>query len=181
MFSKALAELKTRIHPAKCDKVCKALALRVDKADGMKKRSLAAEYILRLSTLMESPAGRKFTEVVGAIDQAWAAVAKLDHGAGRSNRARRAKPANQVLSRYAGLNKISKAKTDADGNAVGEQFDLGLSGAFSDLTIVVLQQYPFGFDRPLAALRDKGFKVPSSDSSATTKSTHTYIMILFNK
>ena len=175
MFSKALSELKTRIHPAQCDKVCMALTLRVDNADGIKKRSLAAEYILRLSILMESPAGRKFTELVGAIDQAWAAVAKLDHGAGRSNRARRAKPANQVLSRYAGLNKISDAKTDADGNAVGEQFDLGLSGAFSNLTIVVLQQYTFAFERPLAALRDKGFKVPPNDSS--TISTHTYMMI----
>ena len=189
MFSKALSKLKTRIHPAQCDKDCMALASRVDDAHGMEKRSLAAEYILRLSALMESPAGRKFTEVVGAIDQAWAPVAKLDYGAGRSNRARRAKPAAQVLSQYAGLNKISGAKTDKDGNALGEEFDLGLSGAFSNLRIVVLQQYTFSFDRPLAALRDKGFEVLSDYMSATSApnfipSAHVIIlqyMIIFNK
>ena len=50
-----------------------------------------------------------------------------------------------------------KAKDDY-GNVKGNQFDLAVDGAFEGQTIVVLQLYPFEFDAPTAALKEKGFQ-----------------------
>ena len=51
-----------------------------------------------------------------------------------------------------------KAKDDY-GNAKGNQFDLAVDGAFEGQTIVVLQLYPFEFNAPTEALKEKGFSV----------------------
>lgn len=48
---------------------------------------------------------------------------------------------------------------DDYGNAKGNQFDLAVDGAFEGQTIVVLQLYPFEFDKPTEALKEKGFSV----------------------
>ncbi len=74
---------------------------------------------------------------------------------GRSNRARRAKDADQLFTRAAGVLRPAGAKLDAAGNAAGAEFDLGVAGAFTGLKVVVLQQYrdaSFDFSYPRAAL-----------------------------
>jgi hypothetical protein len=74
---------------------------------------------------------------------------------GRSNRARRAKDADQLFTRAAGVLRPAGAKLDAAGNAAGAEFDLGVAGAFTGLKVVVLQQYrdaSFNFSYPRAAL-----------------------------
>lgn len=74
---------------------------------------------------------------------------------GRSNRARRAKDADQLFTRAAGVLRPAGAKLDAAGNAAGAEFDLGVAGAFTGLKVVVLQQYrdgAFDFSYPRAAL-----------------------------
>ncbi|MBI3240152.1 MAG: hypothetical protein HYZ43_15110 [Flavobacteriia bacterium] len=52
--------------------------------------------------------------------------------------------------------------TDNFGNASGNQYDLAVDGAFEGQTIVVLQFYTgenFDFEKPKAALKEKGFSV----------------------
>jgi hypothetical protein len=54
------------------------------------------------------------------------------------------------------------ATTDNFGNASGNQYDLAVDGAFDGQTIVVLQFYTgenFDFEKPKAALKEKGFSV----------------------
>ena len=54
------------------------------------------------------------------------------------------------------------ATTDNFGNASGNQYDLAVDGAFEGQTIVVLQFYTgenFDFEKPKAALKEKGFSV----------------------
>ncbi|MDH4472906.1 MAG: hypothetical protein QE487_09875 [Fluviicola sp.] len=57
---------------------------------------------------------------------------------------------------------VKVANTDAHGNASGNQYDLAVDGAFEGQTIVVLQFYTgenFDFEKPKAALKEKGFSV----------------------
>jgi hypothetical protein len=52
--------------------------------------------------------------------------------------------------------------TDSFGNASGNQYDLAVDGAFEGQTIVVLHFYTgenFDFEKPKAALKEKGFSV----------------------
>lgn len=53
-------------------------------------------------------------------------------------------------------------QTDGFGNATGNQYDLAVDGAFEGQTIVVLHFYTqggFDFEKPKAALKEKGFSV----------------------
>jgi hypothetical protein len=65
-------------------------------------------------------------------------------------------------SKHAGQSHIDGAATDSYGNAQGNAFDLGVDGAFKNMTVAVLQLYTgegFTFAEPMAALREKGFTV----------------------
>ena len=77
-----------------------------------------------------------------------------DHaaGSGNSNRARRAKNADQLFTRAAGVLRPAGAALDGDGNAAGSEFDLGADGAFDGLKIVVLMEYVFDFRPAQTAL-----------------------------
>ena len=52
-----------------------------------------------------------------------------------------------------------EAHKDRYGNSQGNQFDLAVDGAFEGDTVAVIQLYPFPFDAPKAALKEKGFSV----------------------
>jgi hypothetical protein len=81
-------------------------------------------------------------------------MTKGDVGGGRSNRAKRARMANQLFAAHAGLQKIEGAEEDQFGNAL--HGDLGEDGAFDGLVIVILQLYTgFSMDNPVKALQTK--------------------------
>lgn len=52
-----------------------------------------------------------------------------------------------------------EAAKDPYGNAAGNGYDLAVDGAFEGQTVTVLQFYAFDFERPRAALHEKGFSV----------------------
>ena len=57
---------------------------------------------------------------------------------------------------------VAVSNRDGFGNASGNQYDLAVDGAFDGQTIVVLQLYTgenFDFEKPKAALKEKGFSV----------------------
>ena len=73
----------------------------------------------------------------------------------------------EVKDEVTGKKKIEKTEVavqnrDNFGNASGNQYDLAVDGAFEGQTIVVLQLYTgenFDFEKPKAALKEKGFSV----------------------
>ncbi len=81
---------------------------------------------------------------------------------GRSNRARRARDASQLFTRAAGVLRPTGAALDTSGNAAGAENDLGMSGAFKGLKVVVIKQYSgegFDFRYPRAALEVRYYVV----------------------
>lgn len=106
----------------------------------------------------------EYLSTFGVLDAMLAEVSAVDlaGATGRSNRAKRALPANQLFTRAAGVLRPDGAVLDSDGNAAGSENDLGQEGAFQGLKIVVVQQYTedaFNFAAPRAALEEKGFEV----------------------
>jgi len=77
-----------------------------------------------------------------------------------------------------------EASKDRHGNAQGNQFDLAVDGAFEGQTVAVIQLYPFPFDLPKAALKEKGFSVyrwtgapsPEELAAALKKSSQLWII-----
>ena len=67
----------------------------------------------------------RYERVTNLMQSKVAVVA--NRGSGRSNRAKRA----GLLSKHAGRSKIVGAATDKHGNAQGDEYDLGVDGAFS--------------------------------------------------
>eukprot|EP00756_Hemistasia_phaeocysticola_P019650 Hpha_TRINITY_DN15675_c0_g7::TRINITY_DN15675_c0_g7_i1::g.98805::m.98805 len=162
VLGKGIKAVKARVHPVQQDGEVAALFASWEGAPADRRQELAALHVRRCNELMDSPEGRRYTRAADAIDRAIAPLLQLDHGTGRSNRARRAKAASCVFSAHAGLSRIAGAHVDRDGNAVGEEYDLGLRGAYDGLRVVILQQYTepsFDCARPIAALRAKGFEV----------------------
>merc|ERR1719204_1318037 len=164
-MGKALQKLRQRIHPARrCPEIQALLKAHEDSGKGEKLSDpeVAASYVKRCQELKSTPEGKVYDVLTSKIDRLWAPVARLDHGAGRSNRARRAKRAQDVFSKFAGLSKIQGAQVDRDGNAVGVEYDLGMEGAYDGLRVVILHQYTgegFTGEKPCRALRAKGFQV----------------------
>lgn len=87
------------------------------------------------------------------------------------NRAARAKAATQLFTRGAGVLRPAGAPLDRHGNAAGMQYELGTSGAFRGLSVVVIQQHQmewdFKFDYARAALLEKGFTVQELGATPT--------------
>jgi hypothetical protein len=65
-------------------------------------------------------------KLFGIMDRRWAEVMKAFELVGRSNRARRARKASQLFTRYAELTRIEGVALDANGNADGEEYDFGV-------------------------------------------------------
>eukprot|EP00469_Lotharella_globosa_P004460 CAMPEP_0167795404 /NCGR_PEP_ID=MMETSP0111_2-20121227/14420_1 /TAXON_ID=91324 /ORGANISM="Lotharella globosa, Strain CCCM811" /LENGTH=1049 /DNA_ID=CAMNT_0007689075 /DNA_START=37 /DNA_END=3187 /DNA_ORIENTATION=+ len=178
-FASGLKLLKQRLHPLRADPEAETLMQRYHatkarmQGEGAEDLKTAEKTKLRgeLMTLARAyaelcrqheatAAGRTWAQVFGRIERAFAAVAKLDAGSGRSNRAKRAKRAGEVFSRHAGVCRIADAKSvDKHGNAKGTEYDLGKDGAYDGLEIVIIQCYGFSMTEPIAALRGKGFVV----------------------
>mmetsp|Transcript_5762 Transcript_5762/g.8673 ORF Transcript_5762/g.8673 Transcript_5762/m.8673 type:complete len:680 (+) Transcript_5762:37-2076(+) len=169
-----IRQLKNRIHPlhtsAKAQDVLKDHAT----ADKEEQQKLQAQYVMLSHEIQGSDEGRLYNQVAGVLDRILAPVLALDHGAGRSNRAKRAKIASNVFTKNAGLSKASSnsgggetddsddAPVDQHGNMIGPDWDLGRNGAYDGLKVVILHEYTeegFTGDLPVAALREKGFEV----------------------
>jgi hypothetical protein len=89
---------------------------------------------------------------------------------------------------YKVVKEIRDVRSDAFGNADGNQYDLAVDGAFEGQTIAVLHLYTeegFDFSLPTAALKEKGFSVyrwlnnppsPEALDSALAKSCQLWII-----
>ncbi len=69
-----------------------------------------------------------------------------------------------VFEEEEGFNNVERVQVKADihGNAAGNQYDLAVDGAFEGETIAVIHLYTgggFDFEKPKAALKEKGFSV----------------------
>lgn len=71
----------------------------------------------------------------------------------------RAKNADKLFNKGAGLLKQDGVAIDQHGNAAGLENDLGTEGAFAGLKIIILSLYRVNLNEPLAALKSKGFDV----------------------
>ena len=160
-YEKCFKALKARMRPSNhCTVTRDVLRQFYRETDPDVRHQLQKEYVKRLTQLMDSEDGKKYTQLIDKIDRRTAKLLRKDLVQRRSYRARRAKNAKQVFSKYAGFNRIDGAAEDAHGNADGEEYDLGRPGAYNGLRIVVLRQYPkFDFVDAVAALKEKGFVV----------------------
>jgi len=121
------------------------------------------EYInkiveLRASKNIEAEV-KQFHRLMGALQSGLGKAAIPHQKNGRSNRAR---IADHVFNKCAGITTIQGAKTNHHGNADGNTYDLGMDGAFDGCNIIVIQLYTgegFDFRYPLEALQTKGFNV----------------------
>eukprot|EP01029_Cantina_marsupialis_P006304 TRINITY_DN168_c0_g1_i7.p1 TRINITY_DN168_c0_g1~~TRINITY_DN168_c0_g1_i7.p1 ORF type:complete len:944 (-),score=373.37 TRINITY_DN168_c0_g1_i7:176-3007(-) len=159
-FGKKLTELKRRLHPATNDAGLVEMFKEYHSLENEElKRELGIKIVHAQRIISESPQTEKFSKLFGKLEREFHEVAKLDMSAGKSNRAKRAKKAESLFSSAAGFLLPDGAEVDENGNALGEQFDLGVKGAFNGLKVVVLRQYNFDFSFALKALQRKGFEV----------------------
>eukprot|EP00466_Bigelowiella_natans_P001546 jgi/Bigna1/89672/estExt_fgenesh1_pg.C_530074 len=174
-YGAALKLLKQRLHPVRNDEKSAELLEEYHKLqkklssggavavlpERKKQLSDAAKRYTRLCQHHEgTEVGKLWARVFGRLERSYAQIAKLDHGTGRSNRAKRAKKAGAVWSQYAGMCKFdNEGDVDQNGNPKDSKYDLGRNGAYDGLNIVILQLYPFDMSGPSSALRNKGFIV----------------------
>ena len=186
-FLGALNRVKSALHPAKHDPLLLDLVARYDATAATAAASTsgpgprtgsppppspspsraehARQYVEASARLMETAAGVRYTKLANTLDRMLHPLMRLDHGQGKSNRARKAKPSSQAFSKHAGLNTISGAKRDTHGNAEGADFDLGVNGAYTGLKVVILQQYTLvDLKKDLAEIVPRAPRAPSTNA-----------------
>ena len=106
MVLTAIKRLKHRLNPAVTDTAAKQFVNMYEaENDASRKQAAVAKYIKRCEEIKSSDIGVKYQQFVDAVDRIMAPIVAIDHGAGHSNRARRAKPASAVFTQNAGLSK----------------------------------------------------------------------------
>jgi len=140
-----IRNLKHRLHPLQTSREAQELVKKYQEAtlNVEAKQALQVKYIQLSQQLLESEEGCLYTRVSNLLDRRLAPILKLDQGVGRSNRARRAKKAESVLTQNAGLSGYTSSNNestgnernavDRHGNRIGSEWDLGKDGAFDGL------------------------------------------------
>lgn len=152
-----LDEMKKKIKPKHPD-TNELIKLYHESKNDEVRRNLMRQYINLEKEMMDSAEGKEYVRVCGEFDNI---RAEYEAHNSRSNRAGRAKNAEDVFNACAGKGKIFGAKVDAHGNAIGTEYDLGRDGSYAGCEVVILQQYCRDFKGTefTDALRQKGFKV----------------------
>jgi len=77
-----------------------------------------------------------------------------------------------LYTEFAGQTRIMGALSDKFGNAAGNQYDLGRDGAFGDFHVHIFTAIDIGYMKfPEAALREKGFRITTTNIIDTTISS----------
>jgi hypothetical protein len=162
-LQKATRDLYTKINPVREDHMIKCLIDSYGKtSDKAGKASIMKAYMERELIISKGDEGVAYRAVKDSFDRFVAQLGKIIQQSARSNRAARAKLANDVFSVRAGQHTAEGTALDQHGNPVSAEFDLGRDGAYDGLTAVIIQLYTgeeFDGSKPIDALTAKGFDV----------------------